>query len=539
MLHNIQKRKKDFFEICVLLSLFLFLVTISYYHVEQSISVMKYLFVYGIRFLSENYSLYHQSFQEFLFKTSAYHTADSESGWRTVFYLWPLFIFCDFLGGLSLKSMHLFTITSLLILVGLFYWWIRGIWGKQVALYAAFFLGFSSVFQEIARSGSYDAYSLLIGMIWIAFFFYCGKSDKVRNYFLLGLFTGLTWYGYGILRYLTIVVIAYVIFLKCSRKFLVLGVLLAGMMIVLIPGFLINIEVRHINMATYHKPLYQLFFDENASFRGGNTADVIRTNLAIFGQRIFGEPELMDRPMKVFHASLWNFFLAMPLLIGMWTALRSRRQLPDRLLLLLAFIIYLAPCFLCNHGIKSRRVLFYIIPSYCFIGLGMKEIVGWISNIRSVFLKYMMVILAVSILFVVLGQEMAFFQTEILSSKRDFGFLAFADKVKKSGVSGDMYYLDKKSTLHWTQESIMMRVALMEKGRSSFNVISGNIRSSLPAMPPSFYLSVNPGILRQEFDDWCVRNRVQASLVFESPVMNSRRFRKEQSFKFYSGQRVE
>ncbi|MBF0122928.1 MAG: hypothetical protein HQL21_05930 [Candidatus Omnitrophica bacterium] len=541
MIQNIEKHKKNIVEIIVLSGLFILLAIISYYQVEQSISLLKYLFVYGIRSLLDNYSLYQYSFQDFLFRTSAFHTGDSESGWRTLFYLWPLFIFCNFLGGLSLKATHLFTITSSLAFVCLFYFWIRKVWGKQVALYASFFLAFSSVFQEIARSGSYDVYSLLIGMIWIIFFFYCSESGRIRSYFLLGLLTGLTWYGYGILRYLTVVVIARIMFLKGFRKVVMLGVLLAGMMIVLVPGILIKFELKPINLAAYDKPGHELFFDQNASFKNDRLFKVISSNFGILGKRILGGEEVHDRPMKGVHASFWNSFLAIPLLIGIWTVLRSQQQLSNRLLLLLAIIIYLAPCFLCNHGIKSRRVLLYIIPSYCFIGLGVKEIIGWVNKIVHIILKRAVVILLVAVLFIVLFQEMAFFSTVILSSQRDVGgFLAFADKIKQSDLSGDMYYLDGPSTLQYGHESDAMRLVLMGKRHNALNFERGTLRTRVPFMFNNFYLSKSPKISEQEFDDWCARNRLKTTLVLEAPVVNSaRRSRKSEYFRLYTIQRMD
>lgn len=534
MLNSMQKNKKDIAEFLGVFFLFLLVALVSFSHIEKSISLMKYLFVYGIRSLSENYSLYQHSFQEFFAKTSLLHTGDSESGWRTVFYLWPLFVFSDLLGGLSLKTMHLFTITTSLVFLGLFYGWVRGAWGREAAFFAAFFLGFSSLFQEIARSGSYDVYSLLIGMIWVICFFHCSRSEKIRDYFLLGLLTGLTWYGYGILRYLTLVLLLQGLFLKGRRRFVVLGVIFAGMAIVLVPGFLMKLEAGHIDLARYHKPFYYLFFDQNTSFHQGQPWTEIGANLVILGKRIFGAPEIMDRPLKDLHASLWNPFLAGPLLIGLWSVWRARRRPQERLLLLLALVIYLAPCLLANHGIRSRRVLLYIIPSYCLIGLGLKEIVAWARRIPRIALKRAVLILLVVVSGVVMAQEVRFFRRSILSSRKDFGFLAFAERIRGTAFRGEMYYLEKKSILRWAREGDVMRVALMDRGRSSFQVMSGGLNSAVPSAWGEFYLSRSPLVSESEFQEWCARHSLTASLIFESPVAGMTGKARGQYFRFYA-----
>ena len=532
MFHNIQKQKEIFTEILALLLLFMLLTVISFYHVEQSMLVSKFHFQWGIKSLLENYSLYHQSLQKFLLRTSAFHTASSMEGWNTVFYLWPLFAFCDLLGGLSIKSMYFFTITTSLMFVSLFYWWIRWIWGKHTALYAAFFLGFSSIFQDFARSGTYHAYSLLIGIVWVVFFFYCSDSKKITNYFLLGLLTGLTWYGYGILRYLTLVVIIHALFLKGSRKASALGVILAGMMIVLVPGFLIMTKALHIDMTQYHKPLFLLIFDKAASFKEGHTAKIVFSNLGTLGAKIINA-------VKANHRYLWNSFLAIPLFIGIWSSIRqARRKSPDRLLLLLAAAIYLPPWLLLN-GVNEKRLLLFIIPSYCFIGLGMKEIVTLISSLQNILLKCTMAILLVSFIFIIIFHEMTFFQNFILSPKKkvDVGFLTYVHKIKKMGICGNMYYLDGKIIFKGTKESHVMRVALLENGKSCLNVINQMPQLRISDISKDFYLSRGLRISDQEFDAWCRRNSLNASLVLKSSIPDGRHSQKDASFKLYTVQK--
>ena len=172
-------------EIFLLGALLLLVAAGSSYHIEKSISVIKYHFQGGngwpLSWLLDNYALYHNSFKDFLVKTSSFHSGCTGAQWFSVVYLLPLFVFCDFFGGLSLKLICFFTVVSSIIFLCLFYWWGRRIFGKQAAFFAVFFFGFSSFFQEIARSGSFTVYSLFLTMICIIGCFLYKRNNSLEE----------------------------------------------------------------------------------------------------------------------------------------------------------------------------------------------------------------------------------------------------------------------------------------------------------------------------------------------------------------------
>jgi hypothetical protein len=62
--------------------------------------VIKYHFYFEIDNLIENYHLFDGSWQQFFEKTLLFHQGDAASSWITAYYLFPLFIFVNFFGGL-------------------------------------------------------------------------------------------------------------------------------------------------------------------------------------------------------------------------------------------------------------------------------------------------------------------------------------------------------------------------------------------------------------------------------------------------------
>ena len=528
MADNTPTKKKNLVEILALSALFFLLVMISYYHVKQSFSLIKYGFPDGIEGLLRNYFRYHRSFSTLLSHTTTYNPGGSQSSNHNIFYLGPLFLFCDLLGGLSLKTMYLFSITISLVFIGVFYLWVKESWGKQTALYSAFFLGFSSVFQEFARSSTCHTYNLFIGMIWVLFFFYCSKTEHLKYFFLLGLLTGLTWYGYGTLRFLTLCVISYIIFLKNSRKLITFSVFLTGMIIVLLPGFLTLLEKQHIYSIKDLTYIIRCCFDTKTLSAFETHRGAFRTilfNLNIMGHALLGALLGAKESMAPFpgpYASL-NSLLSVPLLIGIWRTIRSGRKLQNQLLLLLFLSTFLVPCFILIHFHFARQHLLLLIPVFCFYGLGTKEIVTWINNIRKRNIKYVIACLFAFLLYTILIQEMLFFKTVIISSQRDFtGLLTFVNKIKTNGPPTENIYGLQGPTRkpYIYKECSLMRMALINKGQSYFQTIP--INSNIPSLnlPKNFYLCKGPMISQQLFDTWCENNRLKASLILNSPVIN-------------------
>ena len=92
------KQRSVLAEIVLLGVLFISLAFISYYHLEQSISITKYSFSWRVGQLLQGYDQYHHSLAEFIFQKSAFHPGNGASQWQAGLFLFPLFLFCDFLG---------------------------------------------------------------------------------------------------------------------------------------------------------------------------------------------------------------------------------------------------------------------------------------------------------------------------------------------------------------------------------------------------------------------------------------------------------
>jgi hypothetical protein len=132
---------------------------------------------------------------------------------------------------------------------------------------------------------------------------------------------------------------------------------------------------------------------------------------------------------------------------------------------------------------------------------------------------------------------MTFFQTFIVSSRRDIGVLAFVDKIKRINISRDIYCLDGKPVLKGAEDGVLIRAALMENGKDPFHITSGQLNDKVPNLPEIFYVSQSPRISEPEFADWCTRNNLKASLLFGSPLVNMLDIKDGKFFRFYAVQK--
>ena len=84
-----------------------------------------------------------------------------------------------------------------------------------------------------------------------------------------------------------------------------------------------------------------------------------------------------------------------------------------------------------------------------------------------------------------------------------------------------MFYIDGSTAYIWTPESDIMRLALMEKGKSLFYVRSGDLIVQAPFISKNFYVATGSTISEDDFGNWCARNRLRSALISESPLVNS------------------
>lgn len=493
-----------------MITIFIFVAFISCSQLQQSMSAVKYHWLGNISNLLDNYERFHNSFSDFLFFTSHFQRGQSDAQWSTSLYLMPLFLFCDVLGGLSIKTICIFSVTSSLLALIVFYCWIRSFWGRQVAFYSVILLGFSSIFQEIARSGDFIAFSFLLAVIWIFFFFRLIRSGGTSiYYFCFGLLTGVMVCFYWILKGFAIVALGYMFSLKKQRKMLGIGLYLLGIGIVVMPGVFILFN-NHISFFPSDKENIHSFKE-------------FLSNWHVFIQHIFGNNLILEPYIKdTFHACFWNPLLVWPLLVGVISAfLKCRYKRDNFWLFILVFFIFFPPMMFYFYS-EARRSLFYIIPSYCFIGLGIVEILYWVKNFKNVALKVTVNFLCLVMICFVVYSEMNILQEKIIINKRDFGLLKFAESIQKMHLNGDLYYLESSFrvgyiSLGWgSRESSVFRVAMMDNGKTSFNISNGYLSTELPFKGGMYYVVLSPFIPLSDYREWCSRNNLRSSLIFQS-----------------------
>jgi len=501
----------------VLLTLFILLSGLSFYHVDKSILVVKYLFQYNIQYLPQNYFRYHHSLTDFISQTCIFHSGNSEAGWKTILFLWPLFLFCDALGGLTLTHICLFTVTTTLLTLILFYAWVRKYWGQQPAFWGTFFFGFSAIFQELARSGSYDAYSILIAMLWTILFYHCAGKAGVFAYAILGFFTGLSWYGYAMIR--TLVVAVFVeIYYFARRRWLSGAFFIMGMLLWIVPGVVILMNL--LQQYGFHGHLDVLFIDKEnvVSVVQGDVLSLlgmILHNVMIFIQRMLGFNDYLDWPCgNQLHAHFLNHLLVIPMLVGLLHVFRSRQQLPGRLLLWLGAMIYVTP--LCTSdwaNAEGRRFLFYVLPTYCFIGIGMGQIITW-RKFRP--------LMILGICFVLISEAL-FTHQYIINGRRELGLADFADKLNERHEQATIIYLEKRqdSLYFFSNEGYLFNLLLQKNGQHFYTIKEALLDLPLKEEQGKCYLAISPMISNKEFLRWCQSNKLKLPQpVLQSAVKN-------------------
>ncbi|MFH1800148.1 MAG: glycosyltransferase family 39 protein [Candidatus Omnitrophota bacterium] len=518
--------KTNLAEIIVLLILFLLLATISYSRIDESMSVVKYHLQSGFPSFINGFYDFQHSPGAFLACTLTLPQGNSADYGAAAFYLIPLFAFSKLFGGLSLGTMCLFTVTSSLVLLLVLYGWIRKYWGREVAFFAVFFLGYSAVFQEIARSGSYISFNVAFAAFWIFCLYEISKSRRSWPYLFLGVLTGAAFYVYGASRCLFLVACAHLILLtndSRGRKFLWF---FCGMSASIFPGILLKICTVKTSYHGLHR--LWLFFDESHV----NGFEELKLNLGSFLNRMLGgEQRIEPIVANDFHAHFLNRFLVIPLLAGMVHAFRRRNESKYALLWLTSLVIYLIPVFIASSPgyFEARRSLLYVIPTCVFVGFGTVELINFVRSVPNVFFKRVLwAVFFAGILWIV-SSEFMYFHGRILRSSRDLGLLEFARKIDKAEIHGEIHYLQARSVdLSPNQISIyevspeppILQIALMRGGKSLSQVVDMNDWTTVDLKSKAFYLVKSPLISQKEFDRLCLENGLHYELLVQSPVIN-------------------
>lgn len=538
MVRSLSRTIKETRETIIMFFLLLLLIVVSYANIDESISVVKYHLHWSMSSLTKNYDLYLHSYKDFLLNTLMFHTGGGSAGWKTAFYLLPLFTFTKLFGGLSLYNIYLFTITTSIISLLLFYYWIRKFWGREVAFFSAFFLGYSAVFQEIARSGSYISFSVIFAVIWIIFLYRCSKNKSTLSYFLLGVLTGITWYGYGTLRCLTLVACAYILLSSPEKRAKKFMLFLMGMLIIIAPGIILKLKT--VNLQEYKEPFHRLFFDrENI-----RSLKELGQNIGYFLNRFLGGRQIME-PLITnnCHAHFLNRLLVIPLVAGIVRALKSRRDRKYLLLIVLSLAVYLTPLLITSSAgyRQARRSLLYVIPTYLFIGLGMDGIFIFVKSLSHIIFKRILQLLIFSVIIFIIISEFLFVNTHIIRGNRDLGILKFAKAINTLGIEGEVYYFELDvplegkmrdvSTYRFTRESDILRVALMNSRGNFPRLVKINGLTEINPSLKSFYLVKSPLIAEEEFAALCNKNALSFTLLIDSSVFNFKLTKKNPKLK--------
>ena len=531
---------KEIIEIAVLFFLLFLLVKISYSNIHESLSVIKYHLQWHTHSLLKNYDFFLHSHNKFLLNTLQFPKGGGADGFVSAFYLLPLFIFSKLFGGLSLTVMYLFTVTSSIILLVLFYYWIRKFWDKETAFFAAFFLGYSAIFQEIARSGTYISFSLLFAIIWIIYLYKISEKMTVTSYFPLGVLTGIGFYGYGLLRGLFLVACLYIILSKDGRNGKKFLLFLTGMMIVIIPGVALKISMT--GFARYKDNPILFFFDKEYIRTSG---DFVR-NIGLFWDRMLGGRQVIEPLLyNNSHAPFLDRLLVLPFLIGIAHALKKRHERRFLLLLVISLVIYLTPLlFTSSLGYReARRSLMYVIPTYIFIGFGMSAIFNFVGSLSGRIYKYLLRLVIFGGIAFIMFNNFLYFNKYIISSRRDIGILNLADQINNSKISGGVYYFERVrrvqtvlvgSLYMWELESEVLRLSMMGGMNGSLKIWDIGSFEQIKPGSKNFYLIKSPYIPEPRFETLCKQYHLSSKLLMISPITERTHHRSpDNSFRLY------
>lgn len=500
-----------FLYIWVLLALFTIVIFISCVNLESSLSLFKYHFMIGIEDLTMNHILFHTERGEFFRQTLSFNEGDTESGWRTAYHLVPLFLFLEMIGGLSIRNLYIYTTVISLLSLILFYCWSFKFWGREVAFFGTVLIGFSSCFQEIARSGTYHAPSLFLALSWILCMHICLNSRRSLHFLVLGMVTGLMVYYYALLRFMVIIPLSALFIVK--RLFDKRALLfLAGILLFLLPGVIFD---------TGHRTS---LLDEETFFKLPNTVLLkeLGLNIVALFSKFLGDEQYVPGPLaRFFHAPLLNRILVPPFLIGFLHLINNRKSDRHWLMLLISFSIFIPPLFSTNDGyIEARRSLLSIVPIYLFVGIGVSRIFYLLNRIQRKTRKKLLYVTVAFVLVIACAWEVMYSATKIWPGGRDIGLLDFGKKIETMGLSGEIYYLNPEDQfsayLHQTEGAILRLI--LSPGKLRIKVREVFDFGGAAARLSRFYVVKSPLILPSEFDRICRKDNCTYRLLAKNPV---------------------
>ena len=505
--------------------LFIILCAISLcINFKNNMTVDKFFFERSIGVLLDNYKSYNNNFFNFMIKTLPLHEGDTNSGWHSFYYLLPLFLFAKFTGGLSLFTLHLFVCLSSILCLFLFYCLLRKYWGNTAANIGVCFFSFSPFFQELARSGSYHAPSVLVALILFFFIFKALNDSNARAKFYLGLIVGLSWYYYGPLRFILPVAMMAALSGRKDSFYRYLLSFLAGITAVSLIGFILTI----INKGN--------FFDQENIFRqepGHCKAfyltifDNVKSLWAIITGHGFIDADYW----------LINKVLLIPLIAGLIYLMRNLNYKINKVFLLLIAAICILPVVTTAFHNQVRRYILYCIPLYFLVGIGGARLVYYLSLIKNKTVKGIAAFLVMIIASSAVSSDLSYITKNIFFNKRNpgvlSGILRFGRAISEN-VYNDLPVFYLQETPHRLYEvkcEADLFTLIVRYKNLDHNIKEVGELKSVVDMKKA-YVIVSPYISSEDFRRMCEQENLFYRLI-KSDVCKEKRETGEDVFRLY------
>lgn len=491
---------------------------------RNNISINKFLFEWGVNNLVSNYQLFNNNFFAFVINTMLISEGDSASGWNSFYYLLPLFIFLKFMGGLNLFNLHLFTFFSSIPTLFIFHYLLKKYWGDVAANIGVYFLVFSSFFFNLAISGSYHTPSILVALILIIFIFKTLDDYSIKTDFCLGMITGLSWYYYGPLRFISLLVIG-IVCLRKDKFYKHILYFLTGFMIISLWGFILTMvhkghffDQEHIfyKEPGYEKIFYLVWLD----------------NLRSFGRIILGEK------FAGLNYRLINKVLVLPLFIGIAHIVKTlRHNKVNKIFLSYVITICILPIFVTAFHYQPRRYILYVIPIFMLIGIGGSRIVYYLNLIKNRTIKIILSLIFIVMSFYIIWSELGLAFNNTPNNTREY---ALGEILRFGRLINKYFYTDLP--IFYLQE-VPHRLLEVDSEASLFTLIlrDKNITCNVGKITgleqicndsKEVYIIKSPYIKNESFIEMCEKENLSYKLLLSLPYKSGSEIR-DAAFSLY------
>jgi hypothetical protein len=489
--YKIPRKKKmtEFKDIWVKLFLFsfFFMILISFVNIEQSYSPLKYYGYLELDKLLDHYNEYKTDFKSFLYNTYIFPTGNSSSSNKSFYFLFPLFIGIDLLGELNLANLYRIVVIFGLASIILLFLFLKKYWGSPIAFFSSVFYGFSPWFQELFRSHSYHGPSVFIALLILYIAFEIlereGKYQGILS-FLLGLFIGIGYYYYGMLRGLILFGLI-ILWQKKNKRLKSLSLFFTGILLIVGLGIYLRFSSGGV------------FFDKEFFLSEPKPWGLLFKQPFLIFYQIFTPKVIQAGDYNVVsHARLLLPILFLPFTLGVFIS-TMQKQKHNKLFNLFSLILFFS--ILITTNCQIRRMTLLIIPTYIYTGIGTFYIYTLIQKIKINRLAPLLKIIFTFIIILIILLQVLYINSKILNSERTLGFLRVAQEIKKQNISGKIFLLmkDSRKKVHGEREEVFIKLENYEK----FSMKTIDIQTIDPEKlekillseyPLEFYLIITP-----------------------------------------------